>query len=159
MTIAQKIVAILEAMFISVSVLFGIGSTQHLLTNARFDGFIEAFTVIISIAVLIMWVKLRFDQRVVGLDRVLGLDRIVWPDRVWDAVRRVSRDAVRRVSGENEHESVGWALAESEVDSGEQDSELWSKALVKAKGAEKLRKVEYMKMRVKQLKNEHRSSS
>jgi len=151
MTIAQKIVAILEAMFISVSVLFGIGSTQHLLTNARFDGFIEAFTVIISIAVLIMWVKLRFDQRVVGLDRVLGLDRIVWPDRVWDAVRRVS--------GENEHESVGWALAESEVDSGEQDSELWSKALVKAKGAEKLRKVEYMKMRVKQLKNEHRSSS
>jgi hypothetical protein len=35
---------------------------------------------------------------------------------------------------------------------GRQDTELWSKALIKAKDKEELRKVEYMKLRVQQMK-------
>lgn len=45
-----------------------------------------------------------------------------------------------------------YAQAEEEYDNGEIDKGLWSQALVKAKGDENLRKVEYMKLRVKQLK-------
>lgn len=45
-----------------------------------------------------------------------------------------------------------YATAEEEYEKGEIDKGLWSQALVKAKGDEKLRKVEYMKLRVMQLK-------
>ncbi len=51
-----------------------------------------------------------------------------------------------------EKQSDLFAQAEEEYDNGEIDKGLWSQALVKAKGEENLRKVEYMKMRVKQLK-------
>jgi len=44
------------------------------------------------------------------------------------------------------------ATAEEECDEGRVDKGLWSQALVKAKGNENLRKVEYMKLRAKQLK-------
>ncbi len=44
------------------------------------------------------------------------------------------------------------AMAESEVERGEIDKRLWSKALVDARGDESLRKVEYMKLRAKQIK-------
>ena len=47
-----------------------------------------------------------------------------------------------------------YAKAEQEYDNGEIDKGLWSQALVKAKGDEKLRKVEYMKLRVKQFKKQ-----
>jgi hypothetical protein len=43
-------------------------------------------------------------------------------------------------------------LAEQEYEAGKLDRGLWSQALVKAKGNENLRKVEYMKLRAKQLK-------
>ena len=45
-----------------------------------------------------------------------------------------------------------YAQAEEEYNNGEIDKGLWSQALIKAKGDENLRKVEYMKLRVKQLK-------
>lgn len=45
-----------------------------------------------------------------------------------------------------------YATSEREVNENRTDPELWSQALVKAKGNEALRKVEYMKLRVKQLK-------
>lgn len=45
-----------------------------------------------------------------------------------------------------------YAQAEEEYNSGEIDKGLWSQALIKAKGDENLRKVEYMKLRAKQLK-------
>ena len=45
-------------------------------------------------------------------------------------------------------------MAEAEVNEGRQDVELWSKALIKAKGKEELRKVEYMKLRVQQLRSQ-----
>jgi hypothetical protein len=45
-----------------------------------------------------------------------------------------------------------FAQAEQEVSDGDIDKGLWSQSLVKAKGDENLRKVEYMKLRVKQIK-------
>lgn len=45
-----------------------------------------------------------------------------------------------------------YAVAETEYESGQINQGLWSQALVKAKGDETLRKVEYMKLRVMQLK-------
>ena len=45
-----------------------------------------------------------------------------------------------------------YAVAEKEYESGQINQGLWSQALVKAKGNEALRKVEYMKLRVMQLK-------
>ena len=47
-----------------------------------------------------------------------------------------------------------FAIAEQEYEDGKIDKGLWSQALVKAKGDENLRKVEYMKLRAKQLKKE-----
>jgi hypothetical protein len=45
-----------------------------------------------------------------------------------------------------------YAKAEEEYDNGEIDKGLWSQAFIKAKGDENLRKVEYMKLRAKQIK-------
>lgn len=45
-----------------------------------------------------------------------------------------------------------YAIAEEEYENGEIDKGSWSQALVKANGNESLRKVEYMKLRVMQLK-------
>lgn len=45
-----------------------------------------------------------------------------------------------------------YAQAEEEYDNGKIDKGLWSQALINAKGEESLRKVEYMKLRAKQLK-------
>lgn len=45
-----------------------------------------------------------------------------------------------------------YAQAEEEYNNGQIDKGLWSQALIKAKGKEGLRKVEFMKLRVKQLK-------
>ena len=45
-----------------------------------------------------------------------------------------------------------YAIAEEEVNQKNIQQGLWSQALVKAKGDESFRKVEYMKLRVKQLK-------
>ncbi len=47
-----------------------------------------------------------------------------------------------------------YAIAEKEVDGNQINSGFWSKALVKANGNEELRKVEYIKLRVAQLKKE-----
>ena len=45
-----------------------------------------------------------------------------------------------------------FSIAEQEYEYGDIDKGLWSQALVKAKGDENLRKLEYMKLRAKQLK-------
>ena len=47
-----------------------------------------------------------------------------------------------------------YAIAEEEYDREETDKGLWSQALVKAKGDDNLRKVEYIKLRVRQLKKQ-----
>jgi hypothetical protein len=53
---------------------------------------------------------------------------------------------------DNDYDETAYSLAESEADSGTYDKGLWSKALVNAKGNEELRKTEYMKLRVMQMK-------
>lgn len=75
-------------------------------------------------------------------------------DIVADAMEKVSdaKEAVEmRVQA---HSPDLLAQAEREVESGQIDAGLWSQALVKAKGNEQLRKVEYMKLRAKQLKKQ-----
>lgn len=47
-----------------------------------------------------------------------------------------------------------YGQAEDEINTGTMQKDLWALALVKAKGKEDLRKVEYIKLRVKQLQNE-----
>ncbi|WP_221901191.1 hypothetical protein, partial [Bathymodiolus platifrons methanotrophic gill symbiont] len=50
-----------------------------------------------------------------------------------------------------------YVLVEDEYDNGEEiDKELWSQAFVNAKGYEKLRKVEYMKLRAKELEDKYK---
>ena len=63
------------------------------------------------------------------------------------------RDATNEISEMvNTDESELYAMAEKEVDEGVINQGLWSQALVKADGDESKRKIEYMKLRVKQLK-------
>ncbi len=45
-----------------------------------------------------------------------------------------------------------YAIAEREINEGKADNGLWSQALVNVQGNEALRKVEYMKLRAKQLR-------
>jgi hypothetical protein len=80
-------------------------------------------------------------------------------DIVADAVERVA-DAKEAVEMRiQSHSPDLLAQAEREVESGEIDAGLWSQALVKAKGNEQLRKVEYMKLRAKQLKRQFVASA
>lgn len=50
-----------------------------------------------------------------------------------------------------EPDSQYYEQAEQEIEDGSLDKGLWAKALVKAEGNEELRKIEYMKLRAKQL--------
>jgi hypothetical protein len=52
----------------------------------------------------------------------------------------------------NEDDSNYYAIAEQEINDGVTNKGLWSQALVAADGDESKRKIEYMKLRVKQLK-------
>ncbi len=54
--------------------------------------------------------------------------------------------------GNDEEEHELYAQAEQECDSGNVIKGLWSKAIVNAKGNEEVRKIEYMKLRVAQLR-------
>jgi hypothetical protein len=79
----------------------------------------------------------------------------VSPSKIVSAVKN-KRDRI--TSSIDENNADLYALAELEINAGEIDKGLWSKALVKAKGDENLRKVEYMKFRVSQLKREPTTS-
>lgn len=63
-----------------------------------------------------------------------------------------SKDVINATSDLKPENTKFYNIAENEVDSGNIDRDLWSLALVKAHGNENLRKVEYIKLRVKQLK-------
>ena len=52
-----------------------------------------------------------------------------------------------------------YAIAEEEINKEEVNKGLWSQALVEAKGIESLRKVEYMKLRAKQIRLELKKKS
>ena len=63
-----------------------------------------------------------------------------------------TRYKISEASIRSEEQSLEYyTVAEQEITDNTYDKGLWSKALVEAKGNEDLRKVEYMKLRVKQL--------
>ena len=73
-------------------------------------------------------------------------------ESVTNSVKYV-HDAKDEISSTIEdHDSKYYAIAEKEVIDDVINQGLWSKALVKAEGDESKRKVEYIKLRVKQLK-------
>src|SRR5690606_31988040 len=51
-----------------------------------------------------------------------------------------------------------FSQAEQEIQRGEIDAGLWSHALINAKGNEQLRKVEYMKLRARQIKKQRNAA-
>ncbi len=59
----------------------------------------------------------------------------------------------------NEKDADYYAQAEAELESGQIDKGLWSKALVNARGNEQLRKIEYMKLRASKLRREFNARS
>lgn len=63
---------------------------------------------------------------------------------------RSFKDSVDVRIEKNENEL--FAFAEAEVDEGRQNKGLWSKALIQANGDESRRKIEYMKLRMKQIR-------
>ncbi len=66
-----------------------------------------------------------------------------------------SISATKEISSRVEEKDADfYVIAEEEINKGQINKSLWSQALVKANGKEELRKVEYMKLRAKQLRKE-----
>lgn len=63
-----------------------------------------------------------------------------------------SKDIIHAISNIKIEDANLYNIAENEIDSGNVDKDLWSLALVMAQGDENMRKVEYIKLRVKQIK-------
>ena len=73
-------------------------------------------------------------------------------DIVSDSLSKFQSTKDLITSNIDSQKAVLFAQAEQEVSDGDIDKDLWSQALVIAKGNENLRKVEYMKLRAKQIK-------
>ncbi|CAK7009306.1 MAG: hypothetical protein DESF_00361 [Desulfovibrio sp.] len=71
-------------------------------------------------------------------------------------VYKKSKDKALDVISKHTIDNKFYAIAESEVESGDIDAGLWAKALINSKGKEDLRKVEYIKLRAKYLQSENR---
>ena len=110
------------------------------------DGFTRMrghdITVFASIAGIIAFVISLFNIKIGKSSTTIASDTI-------SAIKDIKDNIESNL--EEKHADL-YAKAEEEYDNGEIDKGLWSQALVKAKGDEKLRKVEYMKLRAKQLK-------
>lgn len=68
------------------------------------------------------------------------------------AAQAVKRSKDQILKGSSESDSDLYAIADSELNSGNMDKGAWAIALVNADGNEEKRKSEYLKLRVKQLK-------
>lgn len=131
MTINQKkILVTLEGAVLGVATGFLIILVVYGPLNIRESPIAWAGLIIAGVVCLTLWFVSRMNGRMPGLDNL------------WDVL-----------IGKEDDSPDGYAMAETEVNEGRQDMELWAKALIKAKGNEELRKVEYMKLRVLQLKN------
>lgn len=131
MTINQKkILVTLEGAVLGVATGFLIILVVYEPLNIRESPIAWAGLIIAGGVCLTLWLVSRMNGRMPGLDNL------------WDVL-----------IGKEDDSPDGYAMAETEVNEGRQDMELWAKALIKAKGNEELRKVEYMKLRVLQLKN------
>ena len=84
------------------------------------------------------------------------LGQISLKEKTADGVAKI-KSTIEDISSLVDSKDTGFfAIAEKEVNENNIDEGLWALALVKSKGDEKLRKVEYIKLRVKQLKKEKR---
>ena len=66
-------------------------------------------------------------------------------------VYKKGKDKALDVISKHTVDTKYYAVAEKEIESGNIDAGLWAKSLVNTKGNESLRKVEYIKLRAKQL--------
>jgi hypothetical protein len=96
-----------------------------------------------------------------GLTALFFCKRYIWAGEISFSGTIASgislvRDTKDSISSDLDQQDADlFAQAEKEIDDGKINNGLWSQALVKAKGNEQLRKVEYMKLRVKQIRKEH----
>ena len=86
---------------------------------------------------------------VVSMSKVKNRDGTQLASDVFNAVKETKDNIQASIDSKS---TDFYAIAEEEYENGEIDKGSWSQALVKAKGDESLRKVEYMKLRVMQLK-------
>jgi hypothetical protein len=100
----------------------------------------------------------------VMLSVIAGIAAGLWfhfRPRVTDVVAETARkyQAVTEEVGarlQDDADAQYYAIAEAEVDAGKADPGLWSQALIAAKGVEAMRKVEYLKLRARQLRRERK---
>jgi hypothetical protein len=106
---------------------------KHKMHMVNGDGFATIGTSIISVFIFFYF----YDYRNFSLTSTIG----------------AVKDMKESIEFDLEEKSADfYAQAEEEFDEGVIDKGLWSQAFVKSKGNENLRKLEYMKLRVKQLK-------
>ena len=127
---------IIISIAIGVVVFFGMGK----LTYAIFH--IDSLAWLVAISFGILAIVISFKK--------LGGTSV--KETIADAVSYIKTTGEGISALVDDKDSEFYAIAEQEIKDGAINNGLWSQALIKAKGDEKLRKVEYMKLRVKQLK-------
>jgi hypothetical protein len=121
---------------IGVAVFFGMGNLTHEIFH------IKPLTWLVAIAFGILAIVISFKK--------LGGTSV--KETIADGVSYVKTTSEDISSLVDDKDSEFYAIAEQEIKDDVINNGLWSQALVKAKGDENLRKIEYMKVRVKQLK-------
>lgn len=127
---------IILSLIIGVVVWFGMGSLTHEITRSNELSW--------TIGILFGLVAIYISFKKIGGTSV--------KESIADGVSYVKSTTEDISSLVDDKDSKFYAIAEKEIKDNIIDSGLWSQALVKAKGDENLRKVEYMKLRVKQIK-------
>lgn len=127
---------IIISLAIGVAVWFGMTSLTHTIT--RNIGLAWTFGIIFGLITFYISFK--------------KLNGISVKESIADGIAYIKSTAEDISSLVDDRDSKFYSISEKEIDEGIIDDGLWSQALVKAKGDENLRKIEYMKLRVKQLK-------
>ncbi len=127
---------IIFSIAIGIAVFFGIGISIAKLTKS------EELGVFLGILFGVISIYISFQK----------LNGISAKESIANALAYAKTTTEEISSLIEDKDSKFYAIAEQEIIDNVIDAGLWSQALVKAKGNENLRKVEYMKLRVKQLK-------
>jgi hypothetical protein len=127
---------IIISLVIGVVVLFGICIITYEITKSR------ELTWIVGVILCLTAIYISFKK----------INGISVKESIADVVAYIKSTTGDISSLVDDRDSKFYAISEKEIDKGIIDDGLWSQALVKAKGDENLRKIEYMKLRVKQLK-------
>jgi len=121
---------------IGVAVFFGSASLAHVIFHEK------ALTWIVGLTFGVLSMVISYKK--------IGDTSI--KQSVADGISYVKATREEMISLIEDKDAELYAIAEQEIIDEVINNGLWSQALVKAKGDENLRKVEYMKLRVKQLK-------